>query len=265
MGDAAIAHVVHVQAVARYDVLYLVLAARYPVPHHREPPEHSHLHFVGHRTDGIHDEQVDGPLEHARGELRIHQHDVEPGRLETADSLADRAVIFLDVPTPQRLVAACLPDDELRVVRQHVALEARQHLEGHLAADALVDHGHRELRPAAAQLFGEQGGIGVRRIGGPDSLRRGGADGEYDQRLARTDRAGGVGQPHLEACYLLRRGAAKSRVRDSGGCSREQQERRGGRHRPSRRAHRPLSGLAAGFPAGRPRVTKSAIAWPMQS
>src|SRR5438105_129452 len=138
MGDAAIAHVVHVQAVARYDVLYLVLAARYPVPHHREPPEHSYLHFVGHRTDGIHDEQVDGPLEHARGELRIHQHDVEPGRLETAYSLADRAVIFLDVPTPQRLVAACLPDDELRVVRQHVALEARQHLEGHLAADAVI-------------------------------------------------------------------------------------------------------------------------------
>ena len=55
MGDAAIAHVVHVQAVARNDVLYLVLAARYPVPHHRKAREHGHVHVVGHRSDGIHD------------------------------------------------------------------------------------------------------------------------------------------------------------------------------------------------------------------
>jgi hypothetical protein len=38
------------------------------------------------------------------------------------------------------MIAAGLPYDELRVIRQHVALQSRQHLEGHLAADAFVDH-----------------------------------------------------------------------------------------------------------------------------
>src|SRR4249920_3410305 len=104
MGDAAIAHVVHVQAVARDEILHLVLAARYQVPHHREPPKHGHVHVVGHRTDGVHDERVCGPRDYTRGKLRIHQYDVRPCRLETADALPYRVDISPDVPGPERLV-----------------------------------------------------------------------------------------------------------------------------------------------------------------
>jgi hypothetical protein len=179
MSDAAIAHFIHVQAVTRYDVLYLVLAAPHPVPHHREPVEHSHVRVVGHGTDGIHDGKVHGPRKHARRELRIHQHNVETRRLETSNPLTDRGGISLDVPSaPKHLIAACLPDDELRMVGQHVALKTREHLGGRLATDPFVDHGHREPRPPVAQLFGEQGGIGVRQIGSADALCRGGTDGD---------------------------------------------------------------------------------------
>src|SRR4029434_8485394 len=166
-----------------------------------------HVDVVGHRTDGVHDERMCGPREHTRGKLRIHQYDVRSCRLETADALPYRVDISADVPGPQHLVGTCLPDDELRMVRQHVAFEARQHLGGNLAADTLVDYGHRELRPAAAQIFGEQGWISVGQIGGTDSPRRGRTDGDYSQRLARADGAGGFRKSYREVRHLLRHGA----------------------------------------------------------
>ena len=184
--------------------------------------------------------------------------------LRRLDPFAERFGISLDVLAFQQLVAACLPDDELRVVRQHVALKARQHLGGQLAADAFVDHGYRELRPTMPQLFGEQSGIGVRRIGGAHSHCRGRTDRDYDQGLARAHRAGGVGQLHPEARQLLRRAATQSPVRGSSG-RREKQERDAGGCRPSRHTHRSLPGCSRAFSAGMPRVTKSAIARPMQS
>ena len=122
--------------------------------------------------------------EHARGELRIHQHDVHPGRLEPADPLPDRPRRRPRRPRPEHGVAPGLPDDELRPVDSTSRSKRPSICGSLLAADALVDHGHGEARPAAAQLLGEHGPD--RLCAGseaPTPCGRGGADGDDDQRL----------------------------------------------------------------------------------
>ena len=45
-GDAMVARIVHMQLVVRDDVLHPILAARHPMPHHGEAPEHRDFQVV---------------------------------------------------------------------------------------------------------------------------------------------------------------------------------------------------------------------------
>src|SRR5262245_22509576 len=110
---------------------------------------------------------------YARGVLRVHQDDIQVGRLELGNALADRVLIALHVPALERGITAGLPDDELRTVGQYVTREARQHLLGIFAADTLIHHGHGKAGPTASEFLGEQGRIGMRLVGGANALGRG--------------------------------------------------------------------------------------------
>src|SRR5712691_4235047 len=142
-----IARIVHVQLVVRDDVLHPILAARHPIPHHGEAPEHSDFQVVTHLTDGVHNSLIYRTSKYARGVLRIHQDDIHVGRLESGNALADRLLIAPHVPALEYGITAGLPDDELRAVRQDVTREACQHLVSSFAADTLVHHGHGEAGP----------------------------------------------------------------------------------------------------------------------
>ena len=144
--------------------------------------------------------------------MRVHQDDVYVGRLEPGNALTDRVLVALHVLAHERLVAAGLPDDQLRAVGQHITCEARQHLLGRFTTDALIHYGHGQAGPTASQFLSEQGRIGTRLLGGADTLGRGGADGDDDQGFATANGAGGMGQRHLEASDPVRRGTAQRRM-----------------------------------------------------
>jgi hypothetical protein len=157
-GDAAVAQVVEMQAIARDDVIHPVLAARDPVLHNGEPSEHLHLRVVSRHTDRVDHPRARGPCEDPRRELRIHQHDVQARPLEPPDPFVDRGGVALDVPRPEGGEAAGLPDDELGPVGQHVALEAPEHRGDRLASDPLLitvteRRGHRR-RSSSARTAG---------------------------------------------------------------------------------------------------------------
>jgi hypothetical protein len=78
------------------------------------------------------------------------------------------------------------------MISQHVSLKSRQHLEGPLAPNTLIQHGQRDLWEAAVKLVGEQCGICVSRIRGADPFCRRRANCDDDQWLVRTERSGGI-------------------------------------------------------------------------
>jgi hypothetical protein len=82
--------------------------------------------------------------------LWVHQDDVHVVCLESGYALANRVLIALHVIAPKYGITAGLPNDELRVVGQHITREARYHLLGIFAADTLVHHCDGKAGPTAS-------------------------------------------------------------------------------------------------------------------
>src|SRR5262245_64994146 len=77
--------------------------------------------------------------QHDRRVLQIHQDHVDTGGLEHADALNDPILETVGAAAPGHVVGAELPHDEVRVLSEHVALEARDAAADRLADAAAVD------------------------------------------------------------------------------------------------------------------------------
>jgi len=120
----------------------------------------------------------------------------------------------------QHRIAADLPHDQIGRLIEHVGVEARDHLRGFLAANALVENRDRQARKACLQFSFETRRIGHRgrRRAGAECRRR--TDRDDLQRQAFRDPLAEVNRRALETSRLERRGAparpALSRVARSG-------------------------------------------------
>ncbi|MDF9863423.1 hypothetical protein M2437_002405 [Methylorubrum pseudosasae] len=97
--------------------------------------------------------------------LLVHQHHVSPGGADRQDACAGQFDETLQRHPGERIVAAGLPDHEIRALGQHIALQAPRHRLGGVTALAAVDHGDRAPARCAdlealLQVALEQGRVG---------------------------------------------------------------------------------------------------------
>jgi hypothetical protein len=183
MGEAAVAEVVHMEAVVGKHRRERLGAFRGPSPHHRVAAQHWNAVFgadlIDDRDIALVARRIGGHEPH----LRIDENKGHARSPHGGDAgLHGRAKQRL-VDADQSVIGADLPDHQPRPTRFQRALEALQGLGGKLAADAGVPHVGL-YAGLLGELVLEARRIGVRRRTGADPLGRRGADRQNVERTA---------------------------------------------------------------------------------
>ena len=84
--------------------------------------------------------------------LVVDQNDIDVRLLQPLNALRQQLLEGIDRHLPDRVVHAGLPKNKLRLFRQHVLVEPRNHVPSKLPANPGVDHPNFAARPDLTQL-----------------------------------------------------------------------------------------------------------------
>ena len=147
---------------------------------------------------------------HARSRPAGQFHDVKICYCESCRT-RHRPKISLEIFAPKDIVAANLPDHQMRPIRQHVAVEPGQRLVNGFAPDALIDHINGAGRAMLAQSQLKPGRIAAGRRTRTDTFGGRRSDG-YDHDRRTLGQAGN-GMQRSRAQLFQRRGRRATPLR----------------------------------------------------
>ena len=192
--DAGVAPVVHVEFVLRQEFIEGQLLLLAPVPHQLEAAEQIDVGALGGLRDQIDNElrPLMAAAQHLGRVLRIDQHDVGTGRpAQMLDAALQDRQMRLHRIAAKHGVGAELPEHEVRLLGDDVALEAGALVMVGVAVDAAVDHDEAMAGEAIRQLDPQPAGIRALWRACPLAEGRRGADShDLDRSLRRQPLCG---------------------------------------------------------------------------
>ena len=111
------------------------------------------------------------PFEDPRGVLQVHQHDIGAAGLQQRDATPQQHFVRFEIVTPQDRVGPYLPDHEVGMLREDVALEPGKLLFRILPPLAAVDDADRNAGQALFQGGLQPARVIQARIASADTLR----------------------------------------------------------------------------------------------
>jgi hypothetical protein len=137
-----------------------------------------------------------GSCENPCGVLQIHQDDVDPTLLHQGDTAPYQLFVGGYIIASQDGVGADLPDHQVRMLRDDVAIDTVQFLGHVLAPDTTVYNSDLDGRKTVSQFALEAARVTHGRSARADSLGRGRAYRDNGQPAPLTDPAGAVIESH---------------------------------------------------------------------
>src|SRR5262249_32333557 len=152
IGEAAIAPVIHMQAVRREECFEGHAGDVVPVPHQGEAVKQADVLLLGGGRDPIDHVFYIGLDNDPRRELRVDQHDIGPDRLHLRNAVLDQDGGQETLTSAQDGVGAQLPEHEVRMLGGNAVVEACQHVGGQVAVDPTIEHRDRLRREPPEKL-----------------------------------------------------------------------------------------------------------------
>src|SRR3954471_22548395 len=157
---AVIAPIVHVKVVIREEGIEWNCGDLTPMAHDRTAAKYIDIEFLANVGKKANQCREIGPRDDLRCELRIDKHNVSLDGREPVDAVTHKCFKPRRRAVLQEPVSTELPDDKIRILRNDISIESRQHFAGVFAVDPAVENRNRLATPALLQLYREPGRIG---------------------------------------------------------------------------------------------------------